>query len=227
VQQAFALDSARRLLSTVLNPKILAVGSYEDTTVEALRKLGFRIEEVDPNVNGRTLLDYYVEFAAAHGTYDLALCVSVLEHVEEDVQFTRMIGEFLKPGGIAILTVDFAENWRPNAPKPAVDHRLYTTRRICETLLPALGNCRLIDAPRWAEGAEDFEYEGCHYGFATLVFQKLDPLSVQLAAVAPVWNTIVSQPGGGRSGCNDRRSNDKMTSFRRLDRLQKWFNFAI
>ncbi|GAC1561081.1 MAG: hypothetical protein NVS2B5_25290 [Beijerinckiaceae bacterium] len=217
IQQAFALETAQRLLVEQDNPKILAVGSYEDTAIEALRALGYTIAEVDPNVNGMSLVDYYIAAASQLRSYDLVLCVSVLEHVEDDIQFVRMISEFLKPGGTAILTVDFAERWHPRAAKPNVDHRLYTTRHICEKLMPAIGDCVLVDAPRWADGVEDFEYEGCKYGFAGFVFRKLDAVSIELASITPVWSEMLVEERRNTVRRDIRSTgNDKMTSIRRL-----------
>jgi SAM-dependent methyltransferase len=179
-----------------------------------LKREGYVIVEVDPNVNGMTLLDYYLEHGADLSSFDLILSVSVLEHVQDDVQFVRLIGELLKPGGTAILTVDFAEAYKPGLKKPIVDHRLYTTERICDVLVPALGNCALLDLPKWSEGVEDFEYEGVRYGFATLVFRKLDEGIVGQAAVAPVWSEILKQ------GPSARNVEDKMTNIRRLFRFR-------
>ncbi len=191
IQQAFALDTAHRFLADCPNARILAAGSFEDTAVATLRAQGFHIEEVDPNVNGMTLTDFYVSPKARLGSYDLVLSVSVLEHVEDDLQFVRIISEFLRPGGLAVLTVDFAEGWRPGKKKPEVDHRLYTTKEITTWLMRGIGDCALIDPPTWREGEEDFEYEGSRYGFAGFVFRKLDPESIALAATPPVWKEML------------------------------------
>ena len=101
IQQAFALDTTQRILNKRHNQKLLSVGSYEDTATEALHASGYTVDEVDPNVNGMTLLDLYTSSASQLGTYDIVLCVSVLEHVKDDIRFLRMISEFLKPGGTA------------------------------------------------------------------------------------------------------------------------------
>lgn len=212
IQQAFALDAAKRFLAACPNARILAAGSFEDTAVAALRAQGYRIEEVDPNVNGMTLLDFYLSPKAQLASYDLVLSVSVLEHVEDDEQFIRLVSEFLRPGGLAVLTVDFAEKWRPGKRKPEVCHRLYTTRDICERLMPAAGDCVLVDAPSWSEGVEDFEYEGSQYGFAGFVFRKLDADSFRSAAVPPVWRELVAQSSDARK----TRAGDKMTSIKRF-----------
>ena len=124
------------------------------------------------------------------GSYDLCLSVSVLEHVADDEQFVRIISEFLRPGGLAVLTVDFKESWRPGQIKPIVDHRLYTTNDLRDRLINAMGECALVDPPIWFEGVEDFEYEGSEYGFAGFVFRKLDADTVRMANAQPVWREI-------------------------------------
>jgi SAM-dependent methyltransferase len=180
IQQAFALETAERLLNspdllpvTKSAPRILAIGSYEDTAVATLKAKGWQIEEVDPVINGRDLRDFFYDRQTRLGSYDLILSVSVLEHVEDDAEFVRMISDLLTPGGIAVMTVDFREGYRPSDPKPTVNHRLYTSERICETLLKAIPECALLDRPDWQSGVEDFEYQGCRYAFASLVFRKL------------------------------------------------------
>lgn len=221
IQQAFGLDVCKRFLADHPNARILAAGSFEDTAVESLRNMGYRIDEIDPNVNGMTLQDFYVSPKAQLGSYDLVVSVSVLEHVADDEQFVRIISEFLRPGGLAVLTVDFAEKWKPGANKPIVDFRLYTTRDICDRLMPAIGDCVLVDPPRWAEGVEDFEYEGSQYGFAGFVFRKLDAASVRRANVTPVWREMLAdaQRGGKKAAAAD-----KMTTIRPMSAIKRWFS---
>ena len=214
IQQAFSLETACRFLETIDNPRIIAAGSFEDTTVEALKGMGYRIDAVDPNDNGMTLLDFYLSPEARLGSYDLALSVSVLEHVEDDEQFVRLMSEFLRPGGLAVLTVDFAEAWRPGDDKPIVDHRLYTTVDICERLMPAIGDCVLVDPPTWREGVEDFEYEGSHYGFAGFVFRKLPSELVGANARQPVWRELLAEVNAARN-TKVGRARDKMTGIQR------------
>lgn len=55
-------------------------------------------------------LDYrqqdFMAFPETH-TADLVACVSVLEHIEQDVGFFEKLLRHVKPGGILVLTVDF------------------------------------------------------------------------------------------------------------------------
>ena len=178
IQQAFALDTAERLVHRFREPRILAVGSYEDTAVAALRAKGFRLDEVDPNVNKLDLKEFYRSAQAIQQSYDLILCVSVLEHVEDDRGFVRMIADLLSLDGIAIFTVDFSERYPESGRKPAADFRLYTTNDLCGRLMSALPDCALLDPPSWHDGEDDFEYEQCHYSFASWVFRRLSASNV-------------------------------------------------
>ncbi len=174
IQQAFALDAALRLMPKSNDARILAIGSYEDTAVAVLKALGYCVDSIDPNVNGLDLNAFYRSPNVALGSYDMILCVSVLEHVTDDDAFMRMAADLLAPGGVAIFTVDFAENYSADMQKPLADERFYTTADICSRLMNLLPDCALFDTPTWREGAEDFEDEGCRYGFAGWVFRKFN-----------------------------------------------------
>jgi SAM-dependent methyltransferase len=192
IQQAYALDTALRFLKGKGNAKILAAGSFEDTTISVLKAKGYRIDEVDPNVNGQTLQEYYAKGSAPLASYDVILSVSVLEHVADDEQFVRIIGEFLKPEGVAILTVDHAEGYNPSMPIPDSDYRMYTTNDIINRLMPLVPDCKLVDTPTWQQGAEDFELGEYRYGFSGIVFRKADYQTAALANVRPVWRDMLS-----------------------------------
>jgi hypothetical protein len=191
IQQAFGLDTAQRFLAQHANARILAVGSFEDTAVTTLRRMGYRLDEVDPKVNGMTLLDFYLSSKARLGSYDLVLSISVLRESEHDIQFVRMVGEFLRPGGWAVLTVDFAENLVRGTRKPDTDRRPFTSADLSQRFITAMGDCVLVDAPSWREGAEDFEYEGSQHGSVGFVFRRLDDVE-GLELRVPVWRELLT-----------------------------------
>jgi SAM-dependent methyltransferase len=154
-------------------PRILAVGSYEDTAIETLKVKGYSVEEVDPNVNGLDLDEFYKSPGTVSQSYDMILSVSVLEHVPDDRAFVRTLAALLAPGGVAILTVDFSNAYPMHGLKPDADHRLYTKKHLLD-LMAAIPDCALIDPQSWDDGEDDFEFMGYHYAFASLVFRKLD-----------------------------------------------------
>jgi SAM-dependent methyltransferase len=197
IQQAFALDTALRLLPERSLARILAIGSFEDTAVVTLKAMGYRVDEIDPNVNGVDLEMFYRSTSAEIAGYDLILCVSVLEHVADDEAFVRMAADLLAPDGCAVFTVDFAEDYVDGHKIPNADERFYTTDHIRGRLMSVLPDCSLLDAPSWREGVEDFHYEGCDYGFAGWVFQKFGGDTLRRshldANVAPAWKPILAK----------------------------------
>ena len=194
IQQAFALDTALRLLPQANAARILAIGSFEDTAIATLKAMGYRVDEIDPNVNGLDLEMFYRSTAAEMAGYDLILCVSVLEHVADDQTFVRMAADLLAPGGFAVFTLDFAEAYVDGDKIPNADERFYTTEHIRGRLMAALPDCSLLDAPSWKEGVEDFQYEGCDYGFAGWVFRKLDAKTLRYSGArgAPAWRPLLA-----------------------------------
>ncbi len=172
IQQAFALDAIERLAKSLPQPRILALGSYEDTAVASLKAKGYRIDEVDPNLN-LDLNDFYLSPETRPQSYNIIACISVLEHVADDELFVQQIADLLEPGGFAILTVDFNDRYLPGRPKPNEDFRLYTNNDILSRLMSSLGDCGLIDTPSWRDGKPDFNYGNCTYNFASWVFRKL------------------------------------------------------
>jgi radical SAM superfamily enzyme YgiQ (UPF0313 family) len=167
VQQAFVLNSVHRFITDIKDPKILCVGSFEDTACASLKKMGYAIEEIDPTVNCD--LHMYIETHPAP-VFDIIFSTSVLEHVDDDKVFVEEIASLLKPGGIAILTCDFNNEYKLGDKLPATDLRFYTEKDM-EELVQHANGCHLIDFPDW-KGGNSFFNEGCWYTFATTVFVK-------------------------------------------------------
>ncbi len=174
VQQAFILDAVERLASRFEEPEILCVGCREDTAYEALQRLGYRVEGIDPAFN-QDLEGFYRSHPEARGRYRIVFATSVLEHVRHDGLFLMRVEEILAPGGFALFTMDFKEGFRPGDPLPREDYRLYTRKDILEELLPLVPSLELVDEPGWDSPEPDFEYGGVRYTFATLVLRKRAP----------------------------------------------------
>ena len=171
VQQAFVLDTVYKTISNIENPKILCVGSFEDTASEFLKILGFEVEEVDPMLN-YDLETFVTKPTTRENSYDVIFSTSVIEHVEKDDEFLMLISDLLKPGGIAVLTCDFCDTYKVGDPKPAVDYRFYTQKDIKERLLSKIIDCSLVDEPHWDCPNPDFNYGGFNYTFGTIVLRK-------------------------------------------------------
>ncbi|MBN2019727.1 MAG: methyltransferase domain-containing protein [Sedimentisphaerales bacterium] len=172
VQQAFVFDTVYRYLSQYKNPKLLCVGCYEDTASMGLKKMGYAIGEIDPMIN-YTLQEYFTKPTTRKNSYDIIFSTSVIEHDPDDESFIRCISDLLAPGGIAIITCDYKDGWKPGELKPEVDVRLYTKRDLINRLLPLMGDCRLVDEPQWDCPKPDFNLLGKYqYTFAGLVVKR-------------------------------------------------------
>jgi SAM-dependent methyltransferase len=171
VQQAFVLDAVQKCSYRLSNPRILCVGCFEDSAAEALERLGYRIEGIDPVLN-YDLNTFFHRSSTVPNSFDVVFSTSVIEHVENDELFIEQIASLLAPGGTAIVTCDYNDQYKQGDPIPIEDFRLYTQKDFRERLLPLLTDCELVDDPQWECAAPDFTYAGCRYTFASLVFRK-------------------------------------------------------
>ena len=133
VQQAFVFDTVRQFASALTNPKILCVGSFDDTASMALKKVDFKVEEIDPAVNNLSLDAFYKLPSTKPNSYDIILSTSVLEHVQDDETFVRQIADLLAPKGVCVLTCDFKEGYRPGDPDRSRFSVLYEGRPVTTT----------------------------------------------------------------------------------------------
>jgi SAM-dependent methyltransferase len=172
VQQGFVFDTVMRLIPTYKDPKLLCVGSYEDTASLSLTKMGYPVEEIDPMLN-YYLQEYYTRPSVVKHSYDIIFSTSVIEHDPDDESFVRCLAGLLAPGGVAVITCDYKDGWKPGDSKPEVDERFYTQHDLRNRLLPLMDNCTLVDEPRWDCEHPDFNYLNQYqYTFATLVVKK-------------------------------------------------------
>lgn len=171
IQQAFVLDAVQELTTHFETPAMLCIGSYDDTAAAALKKYGYRIDEVDPVLN-YDLNTFMTKPSTVKGSYDIVFSTSVIEHVRDDELFVKQIAELLAPGGTAVLTCDYNDQYKLGSPLPSEDFRFYTQKDFTERLLPVAKNCYLLDSPQWNCPNPDFIYAGCQYTFATFVFRK-------------------------------------------------------
>ncbi len=172
VQQAFVFDTAYRLMNKFEKPRLLCVGSYEDTASLALQKMGFEVEDIDPMINF-SLQEFYTRPSTKKNSYDIIFSTSVIEHDRDDASFIKCIDGLLAPSGYAVITCDYKDGWKQGDPKPSVDARLYTKTDLEKRLLSYAPNCELVDMPDWDCPNPDFLYqEKYRYAFASFVIQK-------------------------------------------------------
>jgi SAM-dependent methyltransferase len=173
VQQAFVFDTVYRFLKYFRNPKLLCVGSHEDTASMGLRKMGYTVEEIDPIIN-YYLQDFVTKPTTVVNSYDIIFATSVIEHDPDDASFIKCMAQLLAPGGFAILTCDFKEEWKQGEPIPEGNLRYYSKSDLLYRLLPLMENCSLVDEPQWECPNPDFNYLGKYqYTFATFVVKKM------------------------------------------------------
>lgn len=169
VQQAFVVDAVLQLS----NPSgtYLCVGAFEDTACEFLKvKHQKKISETDM-VWGEAPF----EKQSLTDKFDCIFSTSVLEHVDNPVEFVTAICRWLNPGGVGILTCDFAENWPEGMEYPPTDQHMFDESWLNDLAeLINVSGCELIDAPQWGNSPKDFTYQGKYkYDFATFVFKKV------------------------------------------------------
>lgn len=172
VQQAFVFDTVRRFAAGVKNPRLLCVGSYEDSAAAALAGIGLAVDEIDPVVNQLDLAGFCALPTTRPGSYDVVFSTSVIEHVRDDEEFIRQIEALLAPGGVCVLTCDYQEGYRRGDALIAPNWRFYTKGDLAGRLAGVLREADLVDLPAWDAAVPDFELGGFHYTFASLVFRK-------------------------------------------------------
>ncbi len=173
VQQGFVFDTVYRYLKDFNAPKILCVGSYEDTAAMSLIRMGYHVEEIDPVLN-YYLQEYATKPTTVKNSYDIIFSTSVIEHDPDDESFVQCINDLLAPGGVAVITCDYKDQWKPGDPKPHVDVRFYTQNDLRKRLLKFMPDCRLVDEPQWDCPNPDFVFLGRYqYTFATFVLKKI------------------------------------------------------
>lgn len=170
VQQAFIFDTVIRFATP--KDRILCVGSYEDTAADSLKKVGYPLTEIDPQINYD--LEGFIKISGdKRNSFDVIFSTSVLEHVENDELFIRRIVELLKPGGKAFLTFDFKSEYKKGDKIFDCNYRFYNCNDLFARILPLLKGCILLGTAEWFPARQDFMLDNINYCFATLSFEKL------------------------------------------------------
>lgn len=170
VQQAFVFDTVYRHLASYATPRVLCVGSFEDTAYMALAKLGIAVDGIDPIFN-YTLQDFATK--PNTGKYEIIFSTSVIEHDPDDRSFVDCVSKLLAPNGLFVMTCDFRDGWKLGDTKPGVDARLYTRADLEHRLLSHMTDCELVgvDGDWTRRGSDAFEAR-LAYSLATFCVRK-------------------------------------------------------
>jgi SAM-dependent methyltransferase len=179
VRQAFVLDAVEGFSKDFTAPKILCIGSHNDTAAASLKKMRVAFEEVDPVGNGLDLNAFIQLPTTRMGTYDIVFSTSMIDRTHDDEQFLKQVVGLLGPRGVAILTCDFNDEYKAGAPVVEGNFRFYTKRDLTTRILPLLEGCALVDEPNWDCSHPDFEQGGIRYTFASLVFRKSNTIVIE------------------------------------------------
>lgn len=171
VQVAFIFDAVRQFADPLPSPRILCVGSYPDAASAILKKLGYAIEEIDPEADALGLNAFFRLPSTVKGSYNIIFSISMIGHIPDDELFVAQIAELLAPGGVGLLTCDHNDLHKPGDNFLA-GCRLYTQKHLLTRIVPAIKNCSLVDVPHWQCANPDFMFGGYRYTFATLAFRK-------------------------------------------------------
>jgi SAM-dependent methyltransferase len=171
VNQGFVFDTVFRFIKKYDNPKILCVGSYEDTACMALIKLGYSIDEIDPMIN-YTVQDFCTKPNIQPGSYDIIFSTSVIEHDPDDKSFMESVHKLLAINGVYIMSCDFKDGWKEGEAKPSVDARFYTKNDLMFRLPSYMTNCNFVDVPNWSCENPDFKFDKYQYTFSGFVIKK-------------------------------------------------------
>lgn len=171
IQQAFVFETVRNLSRKFSHPRILSVGSYEDTACIGLQKTSVPVEGIDPVLN-YDLSTFITKPGVIGNKYDIIFSTSVIEHVKDDDLFVREMDSLLNPGGFIILTCDYKEDYQPGDKIPRVDFRFYTKQDLEKRLPASMENCKIYGEYQWDCPNPDFWFEKINYTFASFVAQK-------------------------------------------------------
>jgi SAM-dependent methyltransferase len=142
-----------------------------DTSPAAIRHCRARIHAEDGVFN-------CLDLAAVPGSYDLVVCMNVLEHVEDDRQFVKRLLELLRPGGSCFLVVPAHARLYSAFDRAAGHFRRYSKSALFALVSVQAGAERLLVTQRYfnAIGAV-----GYFLTYAVLRKSGLDPAPRRIA----------------------------------------------
>jgi len=171
VLRALRNNGARRILD-------VGGGGSAFAPAAAWHEVGMDVTEIDPGSYGpitvqqsrrigRPITFVQQDFMSYDGPVDFdgVTCISVLEHIPDDVAFFKKLASHVRVGGILALTVDF---WPDGERKVEAHLRTYNEEKL-RALLQEVPNFETI-------GAFDYAYAQPHvysYTFASFILKRI------------------------------------------------------
>lgn len=168
VQHAYVANHIMNNNKVTAMAKIACLGAYGDILSEYLKKKGYLVFDIDPNIN-YTVEEYLQRNSNQLGSFDVCFSVSVLEHVPDDRSFIDGAMNLLRPGGYMVNTVDFRGGEDTYMPPTHV--RFYNAHQLRE-LLEIFGDPDMKIESDWARALNNFNYNNTSYTFASLCIKK-------------------------------------------------------
>ena len=170
-QQAFIFDVTKSLIKNK-SKKILCVGSYEDSAYEALYRLNYNIDAIDPLLN-YDLNDFITKPTTKKKSYDLIFSTSVLEHVYDDISFIKQCELLLKKGGYLVFTCDYKKDFKNGDSIPGTNFRFYNKEKIKE-ILKSVPKLQAIDKINFEENNKGWFTNDFKYTFCAITLKKIN-----------------------------------------------------
>ena len=117
---AYLMPVVERLLANIgTQPTIFELGCGNGSTAAYLASKGYSIVGVDPSQSGIEIAKANYpqcrlelgsseeDLPAQFGAFDIVLSLEVVEHVFSPRRYASVVGELLKPGGIAIVSTPY------------------------------------------------------------------------------------------------------------------------
>lgn len=169
-----------KALDTIRAKDVLDVGGGGSLLAPAMGWLGINVHQVDPGAVGgwieeqsravgKELTFEQEDFMSYKSTkkYDAVTCVSVIEHVPNDIQFFRKLLNYVKDGGLLCITTDF----HPSGTQIVSGHiKAYNKESLME-----LAEIAKKKGFEFFGGEPDYDYFGEHVNgcdFASLIMIK-------------------------------------------------------
>ena len=104
------------ILDKYSHPNLFALAVMKILLPWRYKRWVIEIEDIDPMIN-YFLQEFYTKPSTDKNSYDIIFSTSVIEHDPDDESFIKCVEGLLAPDGIAVITCDYKDGWKPGDPK--------------------------------------------------------------------------------------------------------------